>query len=108
MLTCSQTRPYACVTLPEPQRQRCARQALASRLVAAHLCRVGKHALLDVFTARGRKRAEDHWPSLLADIQALVNSQSQNRPPVSHAAPLYALERRGSPTPTDRPKRLHG
>jgi hypothetical protein len=36
--------------------------------------RKGPHELesgftcLDAFTARGRKRVEDHWPSLLADI----------------------------------------
>ena len=32
---------------------------------------------LDNFTARGRKRAEDHLPHLLADIAAIVDSQSQ-------------------------------
>ena len=29
------------------------------------------------FSARGRKRAEDHLPQLLADITAIVDSQSQ-------------------------------
>jgi hypothetical protein len=35
---------------------------------------------LDAFTARGRKRAEHHLPHLLADIKALVDSQSQTDP----------------------------
>ena len=34
-------------------------------------------ACLDAFTLRGRKRAEDHLPQLLTDIQALLDSQSQ-------------------------------
>ena len=35
---------------------------------------------LDAFSARGRKRAEDHLPNLLSDIQAIVDSQSQADP----------------------------
>ena len=35
---------------------------------------------LDAFSARGRKRAEDHLPSLLPDITAIVDSQSQTDP----------------------------
>jgi Rhodopirellula transposase DDE domain len=48
--------------------------------------RKGMHELasgftcLDAFSARGRKRAEDHLPHLLADIQAMVDSQSQADP----------------------------
>ena len=48
--------------------------------------RKGTHELasgftcLDAFAARGRKRAEDHLPHLLVDIQALVDSQSQTDP----------------------------
>ena len=34
----------------------------------------------DNFSARGRKRAEDHLPKLLTDIQAIVDSQSQTDP----------------------------
>ena len=34
----------------------------------------------DNFSARGRKRAEDHLPHLLADIEAIVDSQSQTDP----------------------------
>jgi hypothetical protein len=34
----------------------------------------------DAFRLRGRKRAEDHLPQLLADIQAIVDSQSQADP----------------------------
>ena len=35
---------------------------------------------LDAFAARGRKRAEHHLPRLLADITAIVDSQSQTDP----------------------------
>jgi hypothetical protein len=34
----------------------------------------------DNFSARGRKRTEDHLPDLLADITAIVDSQSQTDP----------------------------
>ena len=34
----------------------------------------------DAFSLRGRKRSEDHLPSLLRDITALVDSQSQADP----------------------------
>ena len=34
----------------------------------------------DNFSARGRKRAEAHLPNLLADITAIVDSQSQTDP----------------------------
>jgi Rhodopirellula transposase DDE domain len=34
----------------------------------------------DAFSARGRKRAEEHLPHLLPDLQALVDSQSQADP----------------------------
>jgi Rhodopirellula transposase DDE domain len=49
------------------------------------LCK-GMHELtsgltcLDAFAARGRKRAEHHLPHLLADIKAIVDSQSQTDP----------------------------
>jgi Rhodopirellula transposase DDE domain len=36
----------------------------------------------DNFSARGRKRAEDHLPNLLTDIRAIVDSQSQTDPQV--------------------------
>jgi len=48
--------------------------------------RKGSHELrtgitcLDNCSARGRKRAEAHLPNLLADIRALVDSQSQTDP----------------------------
>lgn len=35
---------------------------------------------VDGFSARGRKRTEDHLPNLLTDIQAIVDSQSQADP----------------------------
>jgi hypothetical protein len=34
----------------------------------------------DNFSARGRKRAEDHLPNLLTDIQGIVDGQSQTDP----------------------------
>jgi hypothetical protein len=48
--------------------------------------RKGKHELesgfvcIDAFSARGRKRAEDHLPNLLTDIEDIVDSQSQADP----------------------------
>ena len=48
--------------------------------------RKGTHELesgvtcVDNFAARGRKRAEDHLPTLLRDITAIVDSQSQTDP----------------------------
>ena len=48
--------------------------------------RKGRHELasgltcVDAYTARGRKRAEEHLPHLLADIRAIVDSQSQADP----------------------------
>ncbi len=48
--------------------------------------RKGTHELesgvtcVDNFAARGRKRAEDHLPTLLTDITAIVDSQSQTDP----------------------------
>lgn len=35
---------------------------------------------LDNFSARGRKRAEEHLPNLLSDIRLIVDSQSQTDP----------------------------
>jgi hypothetical protein len=35
---------------------------------------------VDAFALRGRKRAEEHLPHLLTDIQAIVDSQSQADP----------------------------
>ena len=37
-------------------------------------------ACIDAFRLRGRKRAEDHLPNLLTDIQAIVDNQSQTDP----------------------------
>lgn len=48
--------------------------------------RKGQHELetgfvcIDAFSARGRKRAEDHLPNLLTDIEDIVDSQSQADP----------------------------
>jgi hypothetical protein len=49
--------------------------------------RKGTHELasgftcLDAFAARGRKPVEAHLPTLLHDMQAIVDSQSQTDPP---------------------------
>jgi hypothetical protein len=37
-------------------------------------------ACIDAFRLRGRKPAEEHLPTLLTDIQAIVDSQSQTDP----------------------------
>ena len=48
--------------------------------------RTGRHALasgcrcLEAFASRGRQRAAEHLPSLLTDLTALVESQSQTAP----------------------------
>ena len=62
--------------------QRAARELRWGRMTI----RKGMHELdsgvicLDAFTRRGRKRAEEHLPDLLTDIQAIVDSQSQADP----------------------------
>ena len=62
--------------------QRAARELRWGRMTI----RKGMHELdsgvtcLDAFTRRGRKRAEAHLPSLLTDMQAVVDSQSQADP----------------------------
>jgi len=63
-------------------------QRLAERALGWHrgTIRKGMHELesgvvcLDAFSARGRKRVEDHLPKLLDDIRAIVDSQSQADP----------------------------
>ena len=48
--------------------------------------RKGRHELesglacIDAFSARGRKRAEEHLPNLLEDIKAIADEQSQADP----------------------------
>jgi hypothetical protein len=62
--------------------QRAARELRWGRMTI----RKGLHELdsgvicVDAFALRGRKRAEEHLPNLLTDIQALVDSQSQADP----------------------------
>ena len=62
--------------------QRAARELRWGRMTM----RKGMHELtsgmicIDAFTRRGRKRAEEHHPTLLTDIQAIVDSQSQADP----------------------------
>jgi hypothetical protein len=66
-----------------PGGQRCAERHLGWN---RETIRKGMHELergvicLDNFSARGRKRAEDHLPNLLTDIAAIVDSQSQVDP----------------------------
>jgi hypothetical protein len=66
-----------------PGGQRCAERELCWN---RGTLRKGMHELqsgftcLDAFSARGRKRAEDHLPRLLSDMQAIVDSQSQADP----------------------------
>ena len=62
--------------------QRAARELRWGRMTI----RKGMHELnsgvicIDAFPRRGRKRAEEHLPNLLTDIQAIVDSQSQADP----------------------------
>ena len=62
--------------------QRAARELRWGRMTI----RKGLHELdsgvicVDAFALRGRKRAEEHLPNLLTDIQATVDSQSQADP----------------------------
>jgi hypothetical protein len=62
--------------------QRAARELRWGRMTI----RKGLHELdsgvicVDAFALRGRKRAEAHLPTLLTDIQAIVDSQSQADP----------------------------
>ena len=64
--------------------QRCAERALGWSRVTI---RKGPHEMasgftcLEAFSARGRQRAEVHLPHLLADLTAIVESQSQADPP---------------------------
>jgi hypothetical protein len=66
-----------------PGGQRCAERELAWSRVTI---RKGRRELTSGFTCldacalRGRKRAEDHLPELLSDMQAIVESQSQMDP----------------------------
>lgn len=71
-------------------------QRAAERLLGwnRHTIRKGtlelQHGLhcVDAFAARGRKRAEEHLPHLLADLRALVDAQSQTDPQF-HSMRLY-------------------
>ncbi len=84
-LTGSARRIFMARTVKElgPGGQRRAERALGWSRVTI---RKGTHELesgftcLDAFTARGRKRVEDHLPTLLPDITTIVDSQSQTDP----------------------------
>ena len=75
--------------------------------------RKGMHELergmicLDNFSARGRKRAEEHLPTLLTDIAALVDSQSQADPQFRTQRLYTRLDAGGSTPPIDRPEKLY-
>jgi Rhodopirellula transposase DDE domain len=66
-----------------PGGQRCAEREFAwSRVTIRKGMRelASGFTCLDAFALRGRKRAEDHLPHLLSDLQAIVESQSQTDP----------------------------
>jgi hypothetical protein len=71
------------VRLLGPEGQRRAERELGWSRVTI---RKGTHELttgircVDAFCLRGRKRAEEHLPNLLADIKAIVDSQCQTDP----------------------------
>ncbi len=66
-----------------PGGQRCAERRLGwnrgTLRLGAHELRTGITCLAN-YAARGRKRAEEHWPHLLADLRAIVDGQSQTDP----------------------------
>ncbi len=86
-LTGSTRRLFLARTVRElgPGGQRRAEQELGWNRVTV---RKGMHELetgitcVDAYALRGRKRAEEHLPQLLADIRAIVDSQSQADPQV--------------------------
>lgn len=45
--------------------------------------------LVDAFAARGRKRSEEHFPTLREDIRAIVDAQCQTDP-TFHSQRLYS------------------
>ena len=69
---------------------------------------LGQHELeqgiicLDAYTLRGRKRSEEHLPSLLTDITAIVDGQSQADPQCGHESSLHAPDGNRSAPPVDR------
>lgn len=84
-LTVSSRRLFMARTVKElgPGGQRLAERELGWNRITI---RKGTHELesgficLDAFSARGRKRAEDHLPHLLEDIHSIVDGQSQTDP----------------------------
>ncbi len=48
-------------------------------------------AIVDAFALRGRKRAEEHLPHLLADLTAIVDGQSQADPQFRTTRPYTRL-----------------
>jgi len=62
---------------------------------------------LDAYSARGRKRTEDHLPELLADIRSIADRQSQTGPQFQDHASLHPLECESSIAAIDQTKRLH-
>jgi hypothetical protein len=67
--------------------QRCAERELGWN---RGTIRKGLHELtsgircVDAYSARGRKRAEEHLPQLLLDIRSLIDAQSQTNPTFSN------------------------
>lgn len=74
-----------------PGGQRLAERALGwnRQTIRKGLCELDRGVTcLDAFALRRRKRAEEHLPTLLRDIQALVDGQSQADPDF-HSTRLY-------------------
>ena len=76
--------------------------------------RKGTHELessficLDAFATRGRKRAEDHLPTLLDASREIVDGQRQHEPQFRSKQLVHALKRHRSASPAHRSKRLYG
>nr|WP_244422513.1 hypothetical protein [Ktedonobacter racemifer] len=61
---------------------------------------------IDAYTSRGRKRSEQHLPSLLSDITAIVDGQSQADPQCAYNPLVYAAHCNRSSPPTHCSKGL--
>ena len=74
--------------------------------------RLGMHELesgfrcVDAFSARGRKRAEEHLPNLLADIDSILEGQSQAESDLEDDTVVHAYQRSRSAAPTDGPEKV--
>src|SRR5918997_7114192 len=74
-----------------PGAQRLAERVLGwnRQTIRKGLCELDRGVTcLDAFSLRRRKRAEEHLPTLLCDIKAIVDGQSQAHPDF-HSTRLY-------------------